>query len=203
MGRDINFSHEELGSYEHQTDYSLFKQCYMNYNVKTHRTGLHHGDEPYESYGVMLWLDKDGKPKKKGKKEVHYEEQSYQPKDYTKTWEVPIAVGDYEVTVLRYLDSWSVIVVKLEEINYVGGTPFKLKEDGKVMYEGLDREYKLEFSKVGLLEGKNYDASSAIYQVIPVEKIREVYEEKFWDVLEKVTKVPKFKKVKGYDKFYF
>ncbi len=200
MGRDIDFAQNEINYVSKKLDYSIKRESFVTYDAKTHRTGLHDSDENYEDYGILMWLDHNGSPRKKGKKHVLYELESYQPKDFVKTWKVSIAPGDYKLTVLFDLVSGDVSVAlsRIERIEYLGcKRNFSLSDtDGNLIYEDLERKYKLHEEKVGVVCGNIHTKEEIL------EEICHTFEAKFWTLLEDIIEIPEFKALKHYNEIH-
>ena len=184
MGRDVDFCHNEVNYALSNVDYSLERESFVGYDIKSHRTGYHHSSEGYEDYGVLIWMDENGKKKKKGKKRITFEEQSYQPDDYVKKWKVQIRPGDFYVTALCYHDGTVVVDVReLEKVEYEGSQVIHLKDsEDNLIWEGIDRKYKICGKEIGVLRMEMASREEI------VEEIHKCFDEKFWNVLEKIVK---------------
>ena len=187
MGRDIDFAGSELSFHGHNPLYKSKEGMVISHNVKTHRTGLHASDDPYEDYGVLLWMDKDGNLKEKGNKKVRLESQSYQPTDFVKTWDVPIEIGDYGVEAVSWFGG-----------KHIGRTVRVFRVKGFGSYLGYDYKFRVITECVGSIVQEDSLES------ISIKEIQGEFDEKFWKGVEKALKIPKeFKKVKGYDEYYY
>jgi hypothetical protein len=157
-------------------------------NVKAHRTGFYHSNNPYEDYAVLFWMDENGNLKKKGKKRLQLEYQVYEPRDFVKTWDIPIEIGDYGIEVMNQLQG-----------DFIGRTRiliFQVEE----FYRNeswIDAEYyEIRTRDIGEL--------SKVSLEMPVEEIQKEFDEKFWNAIKKALKIPPvFKKVKKYKKLYY
>ena len=207
MGRDIDFARNELNFALSRFDYSEKERSYVCRDAETHRTGLHHYDDPYEDYGVLLWLDKDGRIKQKGKYEIMLEGESYQPKDFIKTGEVKVEKGDYLVRVVRVCgenfagkdyEEKEVEVFELIDVKYEGFETCYIEDDsGEKIWEDIrERKYDLCTIEVGSICEKG-----GVWEPFANKAIEETFDRKLWKGVKRATRVPKFEDIKGYDEW--
>lgn len=196
MGRDIGFAYSEIQDALHDVSYSPKHKSFVGFDLKSHRTD--YGNEEYEDYGVLIWVNQEGIKKKKGKKRVEWEYECYRPKDFVKKWKVPVEPGDIAFRVMCNLTKGSLNVSALlvDNIKYDGFEKYSIMDPGgEVIWEGIcERRYIVYTDVIKKYEGDILERNKLL------EWIQKEFDTKFWDILEEVTRVPKFKDQKEYKK---